>query len=565
MTSCWRPGCLRRYENIMKLPFFLKSAPVRSIINSGADFLAHRFERRDPFTAQSAILKQLIARGSATRFGRDHGFSRLPAGPFGMLYREFSRNVPIRTYDDFWRDYFSAGYRESDGKRSLQLADVTWPGKTSFFCETSGTTAPTKFIPFSREMFAANKQAARDLVSCYLSRNGHSRLFPGKLLYMAGNTRLSVLGDGVRSGDMSAITLLHPPAYLRPFLLPDREISALPWEEKLTRLAGLLLSDSGICAISGVPPWILLLLKRCMELDSRPLSESVPNLELIIHGGTSMKPYRKEYETLFGGESPHFLELLPSSEAFMAFQLLGEDFMRFAPYYGVFFEFVPFEDLNDRGIPKPDAGALPLEDVRAGQRYAVILSTCAGLWRYHIGDTIRFVSLAPLMIEFTGRDKFLDRFEEKVTQGEVEEAVAALNGMACVDVREFFVGPDIAGRRHIWILAGKEAGDFSDRQLAERLDLKLRVLNADYATFREQGRIKEPLVIMVNEDAIYSWSGVVRGKLGGQSKIPHIDPTVDGEMTLSLLRFIGREAEVGSLESGTGNFRARHDSSHMAA
>lgn len=486
------------------------------------------------------LLGQLITRGAATRFGRDHGLNELAGQPFPALYASFRQRVPIRTYVDFWRDYFSSEYLEEGAVRRFTLSDATWPGRIPFFCETSGTTAPTKFIPFSHEMFAANRQAARDLTACYLSRNPASRLLPGKLLYMAGNTRLNDLGDGVQSGDMSAITLLHPPAYLKPFVLPDPAVSALPWEEKLTALARLLLHDPEVCAISGVPPWILLLLKRCRELDDRPLAEIVPKLELIIHGGTSMKPYRQEFASLFDGTAPNFLELLPSSEAFMAFQLLGEDYMRFTPYYGVFFEFVPFEELDERGVPHPDARAVPLEEVQAGIRYSILLTTCAGLWRYHIGDTIRFVSVAPLMIEFTGRDRFLDRFEEKVTQGEVEEAVAALNGMDGVDVREFIVGPDIGERRHLWVLAVGPGHCLAHKELAERLDRKIQIQNADYSTSRGQGRIREPLVITASEGAIYQWSREVRGKLGGQSKIPHIDPSVDGELTQSLLGFISK-------------------------
>ena len=287
-------------------------------------------------------------------------------------------------------------------------------------------------------------------------------------------------------------------------------------------------------------PWILLLLKRCRELDDRPLAKIVPNLELIIHGGTSMKPYRQEFSTLFERDAPHFLELFPSSEAFMAFQLLGEDYMRFTPYYGVFFEFVPFEELDERGVPRPNAKAVPLEEIRVGIRYSILLTTCAGLWRYHIGDTIRFVSVAPLMIEFTGRDRFLDRFEEKVTQGEVEQAVAALNGMDGIDVREFMVGPDIGNRRHLWVLAVGVGQCISNNMLAERLDRKIQVQNADYATFRGQGRIHGTACRRCGGEKVYQWSREVRGRLGGQSKIPHIDPTVDGEMTQSLLDFIGR-------------------------
>jgi len=511
------------------------------MVRAWASTAARRFRKRDPFAAQESILAELVAKGRTTRFGMDHGFAALSGKKFDILYRNYREIVPIRTYEDFWRDYFSAGYRQGHGERTLGLTDVTWPGKIAFFCETSGTTAPTKFIPFSNEMFSANKRAARDMVACYLRGNPASRLTRGKLLYMAGNTRLTDMGNGVTSGDMSAITLLHPPSYLKSFIAPDQAVSALPWEEKLTALAGLLISDPDIRAISGVPPWILLLLKQCEEMGGRPLPEILPNLELIIHGGTSMKPYRKEFDLLFGPDAPRFLELLPSSEAFMAFQIPGEDCMRFTPYYGVFFEFVPFEELDERGVPRPDAPAVPLEAVQAGKRYAVILTTCAGLWRYHIGDTVRFVSLDPLMVEFTGRDKFLDRFEEKVTQGEVEEAIAGLNGMGGVDIREFIVGAEIEARRHLWVLATRQENRADNAWLANRLDRSLQAMNADYATFRGQGRIERPHVVKVSEEAIYRWSKEVRGKLGGQSKIPHIDPTVDGEMVRSLLQFVGRQ------------------------
>lgn len=507
------------------------------LLKTGSALNAGRLAARDPLAFQRQIFTSLIARGAATKFGADHGLAELVSLPFPEAYRRYRAQVPIRSYDDFWRDYFRPCLREGEGGLSLLLEDVTWPGRIPFFCETSGTTAPSKYIPFSHEMFAANRRAALDLTSCYLSTNRRSRLFQGKLLYMAGNTELTDLGFGVKSGDMSAITLRYRPNYLAPFVAPDAATASLPWEEKLERLAALLLSDPDIRGISGVPPWIILLLKRCAELGGAPLAELLPHLELIIHGGTSMKPYRREFRGLFPQRAPHFLELLPSSEAFMAFQLLGEEQMRLAPYYGVFFEFLPCEDLDDRGRPAPDAFCVPLEEIEIGRRYAVILTTCAGLWRYHIGDTIRFRAKAPLFIEFTGRDKFLDRFEEKVTQGEVEEAVAVLNSFHGIDIREFIVGPQICERRHLWVLAMGNLWTGSSSELAQRLDRALAGMNADYRTFRAQGRIDTPQVMVVAEDEIYRWSKEVRCKLGGQSKIPHIDPTLEGELVASLAEF----------------------------
>jgi hypothetical protein len=219
----------------------------------------------------------------------------------------------------------------------------------------------------------------------------------------------------------------------------------------------------------------------------------------------------------------------------MAFQQPGEAMMRLTPYYGAFFEFVRFEELDGNGKPSPYANAVTLEQVEVGQRYAVILSTCSGLWRYHIGDTIRFTSTTPHFIEFTGRDRFLDKLEEKVTQGEVEQAIATLNQSGGWNVREFMVGADISNRKHQWVLAVQDSPDAGDA--TRKLDASLCQLNADYAAFRGQGRINAPGVLLVPEDGIYQWSQAERGKLGGQTKIPHIDPTPDSSMIASLCDF----------------------------
>ncbi|HBA72257.1 MAG: hypothetical protein A2X82_02355 [Geobacteraceae bacterium GWC2_55_20] len=513
------------------------SGLLHKLLLSQAVKRAGQFMRLDPLEEQRRILAELLETAAETEFGKDNGFAGMIGPPFESAYRDFKNRVTIRSYQEFMTDYFYLDQPDSFSARTApELDNTTWPGKISMFCETSGTTAPTKFIPFSERMFAENRRAALDMISCYLAENPGSRIPSGKILYMSGSTSLNRDKRGVWSGDMSALTLRFRPWYLTPFVEPNAEVSALPWEQKLQAMAELLLRDERIRVISGVPPWIILLLKRCVEIGGRPLKELLPNLELIIHGGTSLKPYRSEFEDLFDGQMPHLLELLPSSEAFMAFQRHGEPRMRLTPYYGVFFEFVRFEDLDGQGRPAPHAEAIPLEQVVTGQRYAIILSTCSGLWRYHIGDTIRFISTAPHLIEFTGRDRFLDKLEEKVTQGEVEQAVANLNLNVRWNVREFMVGADIRNRRHQWVLAVRNAGpDVSDA--SQVLDRVLCDLNADYATFRGQGRINAPDVLLVPEDGIYQWSLMERGKLGGQSKIPHIDPTPDSSMIASLHDF----------------------------
>ncbi|MDD2539733.1 MAG: GH3 auxin-responsive promoter family protein [Desulfuromonadaceae bacterium] len=514
-----------------------RSGFIQSLLQSQAIRRAGRCNLRDPLESQRQIFRGLLDAAVTTQFGRDNMFARLKNRPFDSAYRDYTKLVPIRSYQDFMTDYF---YRDQPasaiGRVAPHLDNITWPGTIKMFCETSGTTAPTKFIPFSSRMFAENRRAALDMMSCYLAAHPQSQILDGKILYMSGSTRLNKSIRGVWSGDMSALTLHFRPRYLASFVEPGAAISALPWEDKLQGMAELLVHDASIRAISGVPPWIILLLKRCVEIGGKQIRELLPNLELIIHAGTSMTPYRNEFENLFDGRLPNLLELLPSSEAFMAFQQPGEDQMRLMPYYGAFFEFVRFEDLDAYGKPAPHADAIPLELVEAGQRYAVILSTCSGLWRYHIGDTIRFSSTSPHFIEFTGRDRFLDKLEEKITQGEVEQAVANLNRNGHWNVREFMVGADIPNRKHQWVLAVSDEG--MDTNVAIRvLDVTLCALNADYAAFRSQGRINVPDVTVVPEDGIYRWSQIERGTLGGQSKIPHIDPTPDSSMIQSLLSF----------------------------
>ncbi len=486
--------------------------------------------------AQRKLFYELIKAAASTQFGRDYGFSRLAELSFEQAYAAYRDRVPIRTYHEFMTDYFAESRSVSpSGGQVIELDNTTWPGRMELFCETSGTTAPTKFIPFSRQMFAANRQAALDLVACYLDKHPQSKISSGKVLYMSGSTALNEMSRGVYSGDMSAITLRFRPWYLAPFVEPPDSLSALPWEEKLQGMAELLLTDPLIRVISGVPPWIILLLRRCREMSGKSLRQALPQLELIIHGGTSLKPYRAEFQDLFGEDIPNLLEVLPSSEAFMGFQCAGDAGMRLTPFYGAFFEFVKFEDLDENGRPAANAVAVPLEQVETGQRYAIILSTCAGLWRYHIGDTIRFVAQNPYFIEFTGRDRFLDKLEEKVTQEEVERVVSDLNQSGSCNVREFMVGTDVPGRRHVWFMAGSIGYD--GERLALHVDQKLREFNADYATFREQGRIAAPDIVILPPDRIYDWSRSVRKKLGGQSKLPHIDPTPDCSFTSSLMDY----------------------------
>jgi hypothetical protein len=288
---------------LMSFTSTLLSLPLRA----AADIRARRFLQRDPLEAQRELLPRLLRKAAATRFGTTYGFAGLAGLPFDTCYRRFCQQVPIRTYRQFWDDWFSSCLTTSSQGQQLQLQDLTWPGLVPRFCETSGTTAPTKFIPFTREMATMNQRAALDMMACYLAAAPGSRLPGAKILYMAGSTRLKDMGQGVLAGDMSAITLQERPAWLNPFVEPQEPLASAAWDERLHGMTELLMRDHDIRVISGVPPWILLLLRQVQEFSGRPLSEALPNLELIIHGGTSMAPYKDEFNRLFLKKAPQYL------------------------------------------------------------------------------------------------------------------------------------------------------------------------------------------------------------------------------------------------------------------
>lgn len=497
-------------------------------------FLAARarqawLDRKCPCAEQQKLLPTLLEAASGTRFGRHYNFTEL-ARSGNACFTRFSQEIPIRGYDAFrleWFERFSEGY---------QLDNVTWPGAVRWFCETSGTTAGSKRIPFTDAMFRMNRRAALDMLSWYAATPGKAQALSGRILYMAGSTSLTNLDAGIASGDMSAITLVHRPAWLAGRVLPQEPLSSSPWQQRLEGMASLLIHDQQIRVISGVPPWILLLLHEVEKQSGRPCREVLSHLRLIIHGGTSMTPYRSDFQRMLPGDGVDYLELLPSSESFMGYQRFGDCAMRLAPWYGTFFEFAPADQIGSDGVLPPHARTVPLWGVSPGIRYAMVLTTCSGLWRYHIGDTIQFLDTSAYRFVFTGRTRSLETFEEKVTQLEVEQAIARLEREFQLTISEYMVGPSVEERRHIWFLSA-DGPLPDDKATSACLDRELQEQNDDYCTFRRQERIHEPHIIFVPTEKLYAWSHHVRGKLGGQSKIPRIDPD-GGSFVESLQAFL---------------------------
>ena len=499
--------------------------PVRAAVNAGFHAHARRrmrqFDRADPVAVQGETLRSLVGKAASTRFGRDHGFAaiRSPA--------DFRKAVPLRTYEDLWNDYLKDQYPV--------YRDLTWPGLIPFLALTSGTTTgATKYIPVSREMVAANRKAAQTMLAADLVNAPGSRLFLGKLFFMGGSSDLEHPAPGVGQGDLSAIASKTVGPLLRPYTFPPLDVALVPnWDEKLEVMARRSLGEP-ITLVSGVTSCLLTLFQRVMELSGKPsVAEVWPTLEVVVHGGVKFDPYRRPFEAILGGPRIRLRETYPCSEGFIAFGDPATGLLRLLFDHGIFFEFVPLDEL---GSPNPTRHWLG--DAQVGVNYAIVVSTCAGLWGHVIGDTIRFESLTPPLLTFTGRTKYtLSAFGEHLISEEVEAAVATASEATGAAVRDWHVGPvfhDPLGHHLFVVEFLAPPADIAAFRRALDADLSRR--NAHYQWFRaDGGGLPLPELVVARPGGFDDWMRS-RGKLGGQHKVPRMDST--GTLTAGLVGYL---------------------------
>lgn len=485
--------------------------------------------REDAPAEQEHQLRLLLARAADTRFGRDHGFSSI------RTIADFQRAVPLRRYEAMWAEYWKAPFPVID--------DVSWPGRIPFFAVTSGTaTGVTKYIPVSREMNHANTRAGLDVLVHHLAHRPQSRALGGKSFMLGGSTALKEHAPGVHSGGLSGIAIRQVPWWLRPFNFPPPGIAAeTDWEKKTDAIAQAA-PAADIRTISGTPPWLLMLFERQRALSGKWGARALyPNLEMMVHGGVNFKPYRAQFEAFLEGRA-ELREVYPASEGFIALQdETPGDGLRLQCGNGLFFEFVPLEEL-DSASPVRHTVA----NAETGANYAIVLSTCAGCWAYVIGDTVRFLTRAPPRILITGRTSyFVSAVGEHLTGEEIEDAVTAAAAAIGIGATEFSMGTRFAERRgkadgHLYVvefarhpLAGEEIARF-----AALLDARLCELNDDYRTCRLDASVLSPPEIMTVPKGTFAAWMKARGRLGGQNKIPRVinDPELFGE----LVAFAGR-------------------------
>jgi len=486
--------------------------PLNSVFSWFMKKRVHQIElfKKHPLEVQNELLKDLIMMAKHTEFGLEYDYNSIRSA------EEFKERVPISTYEDF-KPYID---RQREGEQN-----ILWPTKQKWFAKSSGTTSgKSKFIPVTQESLEdCHYKGGKDALAIYYELNKNADVYSGKTLVLGGSSSIHSYNRACYTGDLSAIIIRNLPVWVELKRIPNKEIALMEdWETKIDKMA-LASMNEDVRMMVGVPSWTLVLMKRILELKKADkITDVWPNLELFLHGGVSFKPYKSQFNALVSSNKMNYLETYNASEGFFGIQdRIGEKDMLLMLDYGIYYEFIPLAEINDEQ-PK----TLSLEEVSLNEIYALVISTNGGLWRYMIGDTIQFTSLAPHRIKVSGRTKhFINAFGEEVI---IENAVSALEN-ACAKtaatVSDFTAGPvymegDKKGKHEWFIEFGEAPSCFETFCLT--LDEALQRENSDYQAKRSFNlALEAPSVRAVPAGTFYRWMKK-RGKLGGQNKVPRL-------------------------------------------
>ncbi|MBO4557009.1 MAG: GH3 auxin-responsive promoter family protein, partial [Bacteroidales bacterium] len=436
---------------------------VRAIRRFGSDF--EKIQRR--------TLRKLVRAARCTVWGREHGYDKIRS------YADFARQVPFGDFGSH-KPYIE---RMMKGER-----DVLWPGRVKFFATSSGTTSDRiKFIPVSdRGLTRCHKQGGRDVTASYLDQCRDSHVAKGYSLILSGNFNPKYTTETAKVGDVSAIMTasIHPRARKIMHILPETKIAQIQdIREKYDAIAELIMGKNMV-SFSGTPDWNLVLLRHTMEKAGVKTAEEMwPNMEFFAHGGMSFLPYRPIFDELFPSGKIKYIENYNASEGFFGFQNdLSRNDMILALDYEVFYEFVPMHEYG-----RPDAHALPLWQTEVGVDYALVISTSSGLWRYFLGDVVRFTQKAPYRFVIVGRThQCINLWGEDLSMQQAEKALADTCAATGAKVLEFTVAPlmfeDTAEGRHQWLIEFDHRPDDLGR-FAHILEKCVREEDHDYFHF----------------------------------------------------------------------------------
>ena len=480
-------------------------------------FMKRRMERIEHFKAfplevQNQVFHELIDAAKRTEWGIKYGYSGI------QTVREFQERVPVSSYEVL----FPYIERVLKGEQN-----VLWPSDIEWFSKSSGTTnARSKFLPMSPESLEdCHYRGGKDMMTLFVQNRPETAVFDGKALSIGGSLQPNPHNIDLMAGDVSAIIMKNLPAWGEYMRTPPIEVALLDnWEEKVARMAEITCLEN-VTSILGVPTWVVILMDRIMEQNRvSSMLDVWPNFEVFVHGAVAFQPYRELFQTkYFPSKAVNYLEIYNASEGCFAIQddLSKPGEMLLMLDYGVFYEFVPAEKADQE---HPDA--LTLDQVQLDTNYALVISTNAGLWRYKIGDTIKFTCLNPFRVKVSGRTKhFINAFGEELIVDNADRAITSACEATGAVLSEYTAGPiymDNGTRgRHEWIIEFSEAP--ADRSLFEHiLDKTLREVNSDYDAKRHRDiALVRPIVHHVPNGTFYNWMAR-RGKLGGQHKVPRL-------------------------------------------
>ncbi len=485
------------------------------IVNSLASwFLKKRFHQIElflkyPIDVQNELLEHLLHTAKNTEIGKQYDFSSI------STYREFAERVPVTSYEDNHLQIERARRGESN---------IFWPTPIKWFAKSSGTTnSKSKFIPVSSDSLEnCHYAASKDLLCMYLNNNPDANLFLGKSLRLGGSKELYKENATVY-GDLSAILIDNMPFWAEYSSTPNNEVSLMAdWELKMQAIVDQTIQEN-VTSLAGVPSWMLVLLNNVLESTGKSnLFEIWPNLEVYFHGGVNFDPYIEQYNAILPKENFRYYEIYNASEGFFAIQdrnankelLLMLD-------YGIFYEFIPMDTYGSASEK-----IIPLEQVQVAKNYAIVITTNAGLWRYKIGDTVRFTSISPFRIKVTGRTKHhINVFGEELIIENAEMALKQASKHTQCEIADYTAAPIfMEGREkgaHEWIIEFKTPP--KDLSLfTKSLDNALQDVNSDYQAKRfNNTTLNMPKVHVARQRLFYDWLKQ-KNKLGGQHKVPRL-------------------------------------------
>ncbi|WP_398454103.1 GH3 auxin-responsive promoter family protein [Sphingobacterium thalpophilum] len=463
-----------------------------------------------PHDVQEEWFQSLISTAEATEWGKKYDYTSI------LTPEIFKERVPIQDYDDI------KGYvdRMIKGEQN-----ILWPSDIKWFAKSSGTTSDrSKFIPVSEEALEeCHFQGGKDMLTIYCHNRPENRVFTGKSVVIGGSSQINNFSPDSYYGDLSSILIRNLPFWAEFKRTPNIEVTLNPnFEEKIEQIAQITIKEN-VTSLAGVPTWNIVMAKRILEITGKDnLLEVWPNLEFYGHGGVSFKPYREQFKSLIPTEKMYYLENYNASEGYFGLQDQSDsDDLLLMLDYGIYYEFLPTERMHEEN-PK----TLRLDEVEIGKNYALIISTNAGLWRYKIGDTIKFTSLSPYRFQISGRTKqYINTFGEEVIVDNAEQALTEASKLTNARVKDYTAGPgyfkDAEAGAHEWVIEfEQQPNDF--KRFCEILDAKLREINSDYDAKRfKDMALRSPIIHNAPENTFYTWMKS-RDKLGGQNKVPRL-------------------------------------------